>query len=75
MHVERLVERHLYAHTLQERDRGRDVPQLRYVANGQRLRGQQRAGENRQSRVLGAGGRHGPRQRYATPNQELVHDG
>ena len=71
--VKVLVNRSLGAQGLQQRQRRGDVLQVRDVADGHRFGGQQRAGQNGQSRVLGTGNAHLPFERSAASDPELVH--
>jgi hypothetical protein len=59
-----LVERDVHAHLRQQAQHGRDVVEVRHVAQMQRLGGEQRGAENRQRGVLGAGN-GSPRRRAA----------
>ena len=59
----------LNTHHLQQRQHCRDVLQMRNIADHHDFRGEQRRGQNRQRRILGAGNRDVTRQRGATLNQ------
>ena len=53
-----LIDGHRHAHAPEQLDGGGDVLQVRHVADRDRSVGQQRAGQDRQRRILGAGNAH-----------------
>ena len=63
------INRYLHTHHLQQGNRRRNVLEVRHVAHGHRFGCEQRAGEYRQSRVLGAGYGNLARQASATLNK------
>ena len=69
-----LVDHQVHAHATQQLHGGGDILQVRDVANDDRLVGQQGGGQNRQHRVLGAGGAQLAEQRYATIDDEFAHE-
>ena len=68
-----LVDRHRHAHAAEQFDRRGDVLQVRHVADRHRPVGQQRAGQDRQRRILGAGDAHFALERNAALDLEFIH--
>ena len=68
-----LVDGDARAHAAEQLDHGRDVLQVRDVADRDRAVRQQRAGQDRQRRVLGAGNAHLAVEGDAALDLQLVH--
>jgi hypothetical protein len=68
-----VVDRHAHAHAAEQLDHGRDVVQVRHVADGHDALCEERSGENRQRGVLGARDAHVALERRASVDLQLVH--
>ncbi len=68
-----LVDGDARAQSAQQLDHRRDVVQVRHVADRHRAVGEQRAGQDRQGRVLGAGDAHLAVERHAAADLQFVH--
>ena len=69
-----LAGRHGDAHAPEQPDHGRDIVQLRDIPDRDRRVGQESRGEDRQRRVLGAGGAHLALEAPAAGDLKLVQD-
>ena len=73
-HVHAVVDHHVDAHATQQLDQGGDILQMRQVAHGDRLVGQQGGGQDRQCCVLGAGNTDFAVQTPTAGDDQFIHE-
>ena len=72
-HIEAIIDHHMYPHATEQLDQGSHILQVRQVAHGDRLVGQQGGSQNRQGGVLGAGNSNFAVQTATARDDQFIH--